>query len=95
MAESVGWRYIFVFVSGLATVASVAGMLLYRETYAPVIRLRILQETRAAGRVPEAQSHLAQVRRKRLKFLFTNLRRPFVLLTRSIVCFALSAYMAL
>jgi predicted MFS family arabinose efflux permease len=95
MAESVGWRYIFVFVSGLATVASVVGMLLYRETYAPVIRLRILQETRAAGKVPEAQSHLPQAHRKRLNFLFTNLGRPFMLLTRSIVCFALSAYMAL
>lgn len=95
MAETVGWRYLFVFVAGLAAIASVIGTLLYRETYAPVIRIRILQETRVVGEVSGIQSHLLQAQGMRLNYLLTNLQRPLMLLTRSIVCFVLSAYMAL
>ncbi|KAI9513187.1 multidrug resistance protein 4 [Russula earlei] len=70
MSETVGWRYLFVFVAGLSAVASVVGVLLYRETYAPAIRLRFAKE---------AGDHL-----------LTNLRRPFILLTRSVICLTLS-----
>jgi predicted MFS family arabinose efflux permease len=95
MAETVGWRYLFVLVACLSAVASVVGALLYRETYAPVVRLRILQGTRATGEVSKTQSHIPQAHGNRLNYLFTNFQRPFILLTRSIVCFALSTYMAL
>ena len=95
MTETIGWRYLFILVAGLGAVASVGGALLYHETYAPVIRRRIMQETMATGEASESQLHLPKARGNRLNYFFTNLQRPFMLLTRSIVCFILSAYMAL
>jgi len=87
MAETIGWRYLFIFVAGLATFASVLGIFLYHETYAPILRLRI-------GKL-EGQPNICQVPKSRLQHLFTNLQRPFMLLTKSVICFALSSYMAL
>ena len=97
MTETIGWRYLFIFVAGLSTVAAVGGILLYRETYAPVIRQRIVVETSGTGKAGESQSHLPQIQgtRNRLNYFFSNLQRPFMLLTTSIICFALSSYMAL
>lgn len=97
MTETIGWRYLFILVSGLSTLALVGGILLYRETYAPVIRRRIMQETGAVGQGSESQTHLPQARENRdnLNYFLTNLQRPFMLLTGSIVCFIFSSYMAL
>jgi predicted MFS family arabinose efflux permease len=92
MTETIGWRYLFIFVAALSTVAAVGGVLLYRETYAPVIRRRIILETSVTGKARESQSHHP---RNRLNYFFTNLQRPFMLLFTSIICFALSSYMAL
>jgi len=86
MAETVGWRYLFVLVAGLAAIGSVLGILLYRETYAPILRLRI-------GKA-EGKPNTCQVPKSRLSYMFTNFRRPFMLLTRSVICLALSSYMA-
>lgn len=97
MTETIGWRYLFIFVAGLSTVAAVGGVFLYRETYAPVIRRRIMLETRVTGKTRESQSYLPEIQgtRNRLNYFFTNLQRPFILLTTSIICFALSSYSAL
>jgi len=97
MTETIGWRYLFLLVSGLSALALVGGILLYRETYAPVIRRRIMQETRAAGQASEAQTHLPQARgnRNSLNYFLANLQRPFMLLIGSVVCFMFSSYMAL
>ena len=65
-----------------------------RETYAPVIRLRRAQKSgnsEALARIPD----LAHEQRDKWKFLWDNLTRPFVILTRSFICFMLSLYMAL
>jgi predicted MFS family arabinose efflux permease len=95
MAETIGWRYIFILVSGLSALVSVAGILLFRETYAPVILLRIAEKENTTKEVLNNNPRFAQAHGNRLDYLLTNLRRPFMLLTRSIVCFMLSAYMAL
>jgi hypothetical protein len=97
MTQTIGWRYLFIFVAGLSAIAAVGGILLYHETYAPVIRRRIMLETSATGKVEESQIHLPQIQgtRNRLNYFFTNLRRPFMLLTTNLICFALSSYMAL
>lgn len=93
MTETVGWKYIFVLVAGVSAIASVIGMLMYRESYAPVIRRRIAaQEMTETWKEVEKRFH---VHEDRLDYLFINLKRPFVLLTRSITCFVLSIYMAL
>jgi MFS family permease len=95
MAETVGWKWIFILVSGLSGLASVAGILVYRETYSPVILLRITEKKKPTKEMLRENPQLAQTHGDRLNYLFTNLKRPFMLLTRSIVCFMLSAYMAL
>jgi predicted MFS family arabinose efflux permease len=94
MTETIGWRYLFILVAGLAAITTVGGTLLYHETYAPVIRERIMQATKETGKTSESRSPHSQSQRNRLDYVLTNLKRPFMLLTRSIVCFALSSYMA-
>jgi MFS family permease len=97
MTEAIGWRYLFISVAGLSAITAVGGIFLYHETYAPVIRRRVMLEGSASGRTGESQSHLPQIleTRNRLNYLFTNLTRPLVLLTTSFILFALSSYMAL
>jgi hypothetical protein len=97
MTETIGWRYLFILVAGLSALALAGGVLLYSETYAPVIRRRIMQETRAWGQALETQSHFPRARgnRDRLNYLLANLQRPFMLLTGSLVCFMFSSYMAM
>ena len=97
MAETIGWRYLFILVAGLSALALVGGILLYRETYAPAIRRRIMEETMAVGQASETQTHLpqAQGNRDSLNYILSNLQRPFMLLAGSIVCFMFSSYMAL
>ena len=67
------------------------------ETYAPVIRMRRDLASGDPERIKNARRYLGpEVQRLgRWKFLWTNLSRPVVLLTRSLICFVLSLYMAL
>ena len=79
---------------GLCGVASIIGIPLLKETYAPVIRLRRAQKSgdlEALARIPD----IAHEKRDKWKFLWDNLTRPFMMLTRSFICFILSLYMAL
>ncbi|KAJ3554507.1 hypothetical protein NM688_g3075 [Phlebia brevispora] len=74
------------------------GFVVLRETYAPVLRLRIAKHERH-GDAEKADTALAQLQGSeaqghRLRFLWRNMSRPFILLTRSLVCFVLSLYMA-
>ena len=78
----------------ISGVAGIIGIPLLRETYAPVIRLRRAQKSgdlEALARIPD----IAHVQRDKWKFLWDNLTRPFMMLTRSFICFILSLYMAL
>lgn len=97
MTETIGWRYLFILVAGLSALALAGGVLLYRETYGPVIRRRIMQETTVAGQASKTQSHIPRARKNRdhLDYLLANFQRPFMLLTGSIVCFIFSSYMAM
>ena len=79
---------------GLCGVTSIIGIPLLRETYAPVIRLRRAQKSgdlEALARIPG----LTHDQRDKWKFIWDNLTRPFIILTRSFICFILSLYMAL
>ena len=79
---------------GLCGVASIIGLPLLKETYAPIIRLRRAKKTgdlEALARIPD----IAHEQRDKWKFLWDNLTRPFIMLTRSFICFILSLYMAL
>ena len=90
IAQTIGVQYVFYVIVGLCGVASILAIPLLRETYAPVIRRRL----RVHGAELEKGTSTAQGQ-DRLSYLWTNLKRPVILLTRSFICFILSLYMAL
>jgi hypothetical protein len=89
----------FMLFPGICGVASLVGIPLLRETYAPVIRLRQAQQSGNFKSDPERQAELvpafAHTRSQKIHFLWINLSRPMILLSRSFICFILSLYMAL
>ncbi|KZV92021.1 MFS general substrate transporter [Exidia glandulosa HHB12029] len=95
IVASIGFKYVFVVITALTGLSLIVGLPLLRETYAPVIIERKVKkraaEEAARGEKPEKvpeQPPLAHV-------LWLNLSRPFILLTRSWICFLLSLYMAI
>ena len=66
------------------------------ETYAPVLRMKHDLASGDPEKARNAHRHLGQeVQLGRWAYLWINLSRPVVLLTRSFICFVLSLYMAL
>ena len=77
---------------GICGFASLIGLPLLRETYAPVLRMRL------AARLADPEKptpRLQQPHESLLGYLWINLKRPVILLFRSSICFMLSLYMAL
>ncbi len=95
IGETIGYKYIFVVISALCGVAAVLGIPFLRETYSPVIRLRLAQKSSDPEKTAKMHPHLVQNHGSALHLIWVNLARPFILLTRSFVCFILSLYMAL
>jgi hypothetical protein len=80
-------------ISGLLAVLSIPFM---DETYAPVLHMKYDLASGDPKKIMNARRHLGpDVQLSRWKFLWINLSRPIVLLTRSFICFVLSLYMAL
>ncbi|KAG2348787.1 MFS general substrate transporter [Suillus weaverae] len=94
IAESVGVQHVFYVVVAISGVAAVIGIPLLRESYAPVIRLRLdniaLDPEKTTVEHPALQHEIGK-----WAYLWLNLKRPVILLTRSFICFILSLYMAL
>ena len=95
IAQSIGFRYIFVVIAALCFVAAILGIPFLRETYHPVIRLRRAKKSADPEAANKLHPHLVQEHGGHLHRLWVDMTRPFILLTRSIICFLLSAYMAL
>ncbi|KAJ6470128.1 multidrug resistance protein 4 [Mycena vitilis] len=93
IAQTVGVRYTFIVIAGACTFAGICGISLLRETYAPVIRLRIAAQLDAENS-GGCHAGLFPARGDKLSFLWTNLTRPIVLLSRSCICLILSLYIA-
>ncbi|KAH7916329.1 major facilitator superfamily domain-containing protein [Hygrophoropsis aurantiaca] len=95
VAELAGIQYVFYLIVALCGVASILAIPLLRETYAPVIRLR--RDKLAHDPESAAATHPTVVLHhgSKLHYLWLNLSRPVILLTRSFICFVLSLYMAL
>ena len=110
ITERLGIKWVFIVLAGSLTiflphemltslnylviggVASIVGIPFLKETYGPVIRLR--RAMRSAD--PEAKHpYLIRSHESKLHVLWVNLARPMVILTRSLICFMLSLYMAL
>ncbi|KAG2124939.1 major facilitator superfamily domain-containing protein [Suillus cothurnatus] len=94
MAESVGIQYDFYIVIAICGIAAVLGIPFMKESYAPVIRRR---RENVGADLKESSEHLSLTagRMGKWAYLWINLKRPVMLLTRSFICFILSLYMAL
>ncbi|KAL4251166.1 MFS transporter superfamily protein [Abortiporus biennis] len=95
IAQTIGFKYVFVVIASLSAVSAAIGIPLLRETYSPVIRLRIAKENGDPEKAAKSHPHLVADHGSKVRLMWINLTRPFVLLTRSFVCFILSFYMAL
>ncbi|GJE84455.1 MFS general substrate transporter [Phanerochaete sordida] len=94
ISETIGFKYVFVVISALCGVAAALGIPFLRETYSPVIRLRLAQKLGDPEKAAAQHPHLVQNHGSMWHLIWVNLHRPFILLTRSFVCFVLSLYMA-
>lgn len=95
IAQSIGIKYVFIVISGLCGLASLVGIPLLKETYAPVIRLRLAKKAADPETAAKKHPHLIADHGNKLHVLWINLSRPLYMLTRSFICFILSLYMAL
>ncbi|TCD69329.1 hypothetical protein EIP91_008085 [Steccherinum ochraceum] len=95
ITQTVGFKYIFVVIGGLSAISAAVGIPFLRETYAPVIRLRIAKKSADPEKAAEQHPHLATSHSSGYHVLWVSLSRPFILLTQSFVCFLVSLYMAL
>ncbi|KIJ98787.1 hypothetical protein K443DRAFT_8895 [Laccaria amethystina LaAM-08-1] len=95
IAQTIGIKWVFIVIAITCGVASVLGIPLLKETYAPVIRVR--RDARK-GIDPEIAAklhpHLSAAHGNKWNFFVDNLSRPIIMLFRSLVCFMLSLYMA-
>ncbi|KAJ6627854.1 major facilitator superfamily domain-containing protein [Mycena sp. CBHHK59/15] len=81
-------------IAGSCGVATILGIPLLRETYAPVIRFRMAARSSDAEQLVQQHRHLVQAHGNKFHLLWVNLVRPFTILFRSFICFILSLYMA-
>lgn len=104
VVQTIGVRWIFILLTIMGGGASLLAIPLLEETYTPVIKERIrkrLAKERSAGGDVEGAGAGADMGAKEeprmslAEALRVNLSRPLILLTRSLICFMLSLYMAL
>jgi predicted MFS family arabinose efflux permease len=94
ISQSIGVKYVFIVISALCGIAALVGIPLLRETYAPVIRLRLARQS-DPEKAAKLQSMLGDGQGNKWQYLWLNLKRPAMMLTCSFICFILSLYMAL
>jgi len=90
IAQTIGFKYVFIITSALCGLAALIGIPFLRETYAPVIRLRLARSSHL--KMPQTFTPENQSIRR---IMWLNLSRPVTLLTRSFICFILSLYLAM
>jgi MFS family permease len=83
IAQTIGFKYVFIVIVGISAIASIIGIPFLRETYAPVIRLR-RRAKRSLDPEKAAELHpaLAQAHGSKVQLIWLNLSRPVILLTR-------------
>ena len=94
MVQTIGFKWIFILLTILSGVGSLVGIPFLEETYAPVLKEKLARR-RANGEEAKALSFVVPPRLSVKESLRMNLSRPFLLLTRSFICFILSLFMSL
>lgn len=96
LAQTVGFRWIFIVIAVASAIGGVCGILVLKETYAPVIQIRRAKKhLKQGGEKTIDHEVLLDERRDFGEVMWINMTRPFVLLFRSPICFILSLYMGM
>ncbi|KAF9553106.1 multidrug resistance protein 4 [Agrocybe pediades] len=94
IAQEIGIKWVFIIIAIACGMVSAFAIPFLRETYAPVIRFRRATKRGDLENFIKANPHLVAEHGNKLHFLWQNLYRPIEMLTRSIICFVLSLYLA-
>ncbi|KXN92560.1 hypothetical protein AN958_06857 [Leucoagaricus sp. SymC.cos] len=94
ITQESGIKWVFIVIACLCGFASLIGIPLLRETYAPIIRMRQAARSADPEALRRAHPSLQHIAGSKLHVLWINLSRPVILLFRSLICFMLSLYMA-
>ncbi|KAF5390887.1 hypothetical protein D9757_004505 [Collybiopsis confluens] len=92
IAQNIDAKWVFIILAVLCGVSLVVGIPLLRETYAPVIRFRLARSEGDEEKMKIVRGPVSDV--SKMRYMWLNLTRPAILLTRSFICFILSLYMA-
>ncbi|KEP46436.1 putative MFS multidrug transporter, partial [Rhizoctonia solani 123E] len=99
VTQDIGYQWVFKIISIAAGVVALFGIPLLQETYAPVLRycLSFLSDINQGSTLSRRRYGYPDLtpRGSLGKVLSENLIRPLQLLTRSLICFSLSLYMAI
>ncbi|KAF8623728.1 hypothetical protein AX15_006230 [Amanita polypyramis BW_CC] len=95
IAQAVGVKYVFLVVAVICGLASILGIPILRETYAPVLQIRNLRKYPSDPEKAARLRILLEFDKTGFQILRENLVRPTTLLTCNFICFILSLYMAL
>ncbi|KXN89321.1 hypothetical protein AN958_05819 [Leucoagaricus sp. SymC.cos] len=95
VTQQVGIKWVFIVISCVCGFASLVGIPLLKETYAPIIRMERAVRSGDPEAPKRVHASLEHLQGSRFKYFVTNLSRPIVLLFRSFICFILSLYTAL
>ncbi|KAG7093576.1 hypothetical protein E1B28_007245 [Marasmius oreades] len=93
LTERVSVKYVFIVIAATCGIASLIGIPLLRETYAPVLQRRKAKRMDPENRL-QLNIETPAGNMSKAQYLWLNLSRPIVLLTRSFICFILSLYMS-
>lgn len=96
IAETIGFKWIFIVIAIASGIGGVIGTLVLQETFAPVIRIRRARREIAKTGVKTIEHDVLLEQHLDYKHvLWVNMTRPFALLFGSFICFILSLYMGM
>ena len=96
IAETIGFKWIFIVIAIAAGIGGCFGIIFLQETYAPFIQIqRAKREVKLTGEKSIEHDVLLDQHKDFAHVMWVNMTRPFALLFRSFICFILSLYMGL
>lgn len=96
IAQTIGFKWIFIVIAIASGVGAVFGIIFLKETYAPIIqKKRAQKQIKLTGERTIEHDILLDQQTSVARLMWINMTRPFALLFGSFICFILSLYMGL
>jgi MFS family permease len=94
IAETIGFKWVFIIISIIGGVASILGILLLRETYHPVLRARLVKQCVSDNQKAKELVDTTGNGLSKGEILWINMTRP-IAMCKSFILFILSLFMAM